>query len=131
MSNRLPVGYRFYWDEYCRLCNVCKRIGSVLDWSNKVTFIPLLSDAAEVDLGHLSMEVRMASSHLVTPDHQVRSAGEGVLALGALLPILAPFVFVFRLLPGHRALAEKLYVLVSSNRGPTCGDSCSVNFGDD
>ncbi len=128
MSNRLPVGYRFYWDEHCRLCNTLKRVGTALDWSHKITFIPLLSDAADIDLGHLTFEQRMASSHLVAPNERVYSGGEGILEVASLLPLMMPFVFLFRLLPKHRALADKLYGFVASHRGVPYGGSCRVNF---
>lgn len=128
MSNRLPVGYRFYWDDHCRLCNSLKKLGEALDWSKRVLFLPLLSEPADIDLGHLSLEERMASSHLVAPDDRVFSGGAGILELASLLPLTAPLVFLFRLLPRHKALAERLYRLVSSNRGVPYGGSCKVEF---
>lgn len=128
MSSRLPVGYRFYWDDHCKLCNALKRVGTALDWSRKVTFIPLLDEAADFDLGHLTIEERMASSHLVTPDARVYSRGRGILKLGSLLPLIAPFVFLFRLLPKSDALAETLYNVVAQNRGVPYGGSCKVDF---
>lgn len=131
MSNRLPVGYRFYWDDHCKLCNALKRVGVALDWSGKVTFLSLLDDAADIDLGHLSFEDRMASSHLVTPEGRAYSRGEGILRLASLLPLMAPFVFLFRLLPKSDLLAERLYALVASNRGVPYGGSCKIDFNDD
>lgn len=122
------MGYRFYWDDECRLCNTLKRVGEALDWAHRVTFVPILSDPAEIDLGHLSVEERLKSSHLVHPDGRVMSAGAGILGLASLLPLTAPLVFIFRLLPGHAALAEKLYKLVASNRGVPYGGSCKVSF---
>lgn len=70
----------------------------------------------------------MASSHLVTPDGKVLSAGQGGLELFALLPLTAPLVFLFRLLPGHGVLVEKLYRVIASNRGVPYGGSCQVDF---
>ena len=128
MSSRLPVGYRFYWDDHCKLCNSLKKVGVALDWSKKVAFLPLLSDPADVDLGHITFEERMASSHLVDPQGRVYSRGEGILKLASLLPLTAPFVFLFRLLPKHQVIADKLYGLVSSHRGVPYGGSCKVDF---
>lgn len=125
---RLPVGYRCYWDADCRFCNLMKRVGLALDWGRKITFVPLQSDAAEIDLGHLSYEERMASSHLVTPEGRVYSRGEGVLQLAALLPLTAPLAFLFRLLPAHHALADRLYGWVARHRGVPYGGSCKVEF---
>jgi hypothetical protein len=74
----------------------------------------------------------MASSHLVDPKNdRVYSRGEGVLGLASLLPLTAPFAFLFSLLPGHRDLADRLYGLVASNRGVPYGGSCQVDFSDD
>ena len=126
--SRLPVGYRFYWDSDCRLCNALKRVGVALDWRHTVTFVPLQSDAAEIDLAHLSYDERMASSHLVTPTGQVHSRGEGVLGLAQLLPLTAPLVFAFRLLPYSSAIADRAYGWVSSHRGVPYGGSCKVQF---
>lgn len=105
-----------------------KRVGLALDWGRKITFVPLQSDAAEIDLGHLSYEERMASSHLVTPEGRVYSRGEGVLQLAALLPLTAPLAFLFRLLPAHHALADRLYGWVARHRGVPYGGSCKVEF---
>jgi predicted DCC family thiol-disulfide oxidoreductase YuxK len=128
MSPRLPVGYRCYWDADCRFCNTMRRIGAALDWSNKITFVPLQSEVAAIDLGHLTHEQRMASSHLVTPDGKVYSRGEGVLQLGSLLPLIAPLVFLFRLLPYHSQIADRAYGWVASHRGVPYGGSCKVEF---
>lgn len=130
MSSRLPVGYRFYWDDQCRLCNFLKRLGEALDWSNRVSFVPIVSDAGEVDLAHLDWDERLASSHLVDPQGRVHSAGAGILGLASLLPLTAPFAFLFRLLPGHEVLVEKLYRFVAANRGVPYGGSCKVDFGE-
>ena len=127
-SARLPVGYRCYWDQECRFCNLMRKLGVALDWGRKVTFVPLQSDAAEIDLGHLSYDERMASSHLVTPEGRVYSRGEGALRLAALLPPTAPLVFLFRLLPGHLTLANRLYDWVANHRGVPYGGSCKVQF---
>lgn len=128
MSQRLPVGYRFYWDSDCRMCNSLKRLGVALDWFHKVSFLPLNSDPAEIDLGHLEYDEKMASSHLVTPEGRVLSRGEGILGLASLLPLTAPGVFLFRLLPGHHRLADVAYGWVSSHRGVPYGGSCKVQF---
>lgn len=128
MSSRLPVGYRFYWDSNCRFCNSLKALGEVLDWSRRVTFVPLDSDAANIELGHLSEEERWASSHLITPRGEVFSRGDGILALAEQLPLMMPLVVIFRLLPRHRELADKLYGWVSSHRGVPYGGSCKVSF---
>lgn len=128
MRRRLPVGYRFYWDEQCRLCRSLKKVAEALDWSNRVTFISLFDECADIDLGHLSLEERMQSSHLVDPQTRVFSRGAGILRLASLLPLTIPFVFLFRLLPGHQAMAEKLYTLVSSNRGVPYGTSCKIDL---
>jgi predicted DCC family thiol-disulfide oxidoreductase YuxK len=130
VSSRLPVGYRFYWDDHCKLCNVCKRIGEALDWSKRITFLPLLSDPADIDLGHLTFEERMASSHLVAPDNRVYSRGAGALKAASLLPLLAPLAFLFRLIPKHEVIVEKIYDFVSSHRGVPYGGSCKVDFGE-
>lgn len=125
---RLPIGYRFYWDDHCKLCNALKRLGVALDWSNKITFIPLLDEAADFDLGHLTMDERMASSHLVDSEARVYSGGKGILKLASLLPLTAPLTFLFRLLPKHDLIAEKLYVLVAGHRGVPYGGSCQVDL---
>lgn len=70
----------------------------------------------------------MASSHLVSPEDRVYSGGAGILELASLLPLTAPFVFLFRLLPQHRSIAERLYRMVASNRGVPYGGSCKVEF---
>jgi predicted DCC family thiol-disulfide oxidoreductase YuxK len=129
--SRVPVGYRFYWDSDCRLCNSLKRIGQALDWRSMVTFVPLDSDAANIDLGHMSWEERMSSSHLVSPEGRVLSRGEGALALAALLPLTAPLVFIFRLLPYHAKIADRAYGWVSAHRGVPYGGTCKVSFGQD
>ena len=128
MSGRLPVGHRFYWDSECRLCNLLKRVGQRLDWARKITFVPLGSDAAEIDLAHLSPLERMQSSHRVPPDGRVLSRGDGIMALAEKLPLTAPLVFLFRLLPGHRALADLAYGWVAGHRGVPYGGSCKVEF---
>ena len=99
-----------------------------LDWSKRVAFLPLLSDPADVDLGHITFEERMASSHLVDSNSRVYSRGQGILKLASLLPLTAPLVFLFRLLPKSEQIAEKLYALVAQNRGVPYGGSCKVDF---
>lgn len=127
-SYRLPVGYRFYWDEECRFCNTMKALGEKLDWGRLVTFLPLQSDPALIDLGHMDFEEMMASSHLVTPEGRVLSRGEGILGLANLLPLMKPAVFVFRLIPQHHLLADKMYRYVASRRGVPYGGSCKVDL---
>lgn len=78
----------------------------------------------------MSLEDMSASSHLVSPEGRVYSKGQGILELAAQLPLIAPLVFVFRLLPRHEELADKLYALVAQNRGAPYGGSCQVNFDD-
>lgn len=128
MSGRIPVGFRFYWDDQCRLCNSFKTIAEHLDWSKRVVFLPLTSAPADIDLGHLSMEERFASSHLVDPDGRVISQARGILALAQLLPLTAPLVFFFRLLPASEAIAERLYSLGVRHRGAPFGGSCRVEY---
>lgn len=128
MSSRLPVGYRFYWDSQCRFCNSMKRLGEALDWRHRVTFVPLDSDAAYIELGHLTEEEKWASSHLITPRGEVLSRGDGIMGLAEQLPLMRPLVFFFRLLPYHRVLADKMYRWVASHRGVPYGGSCKVSF---
>lgn len=128
MSTRIPVGFRVYWDAECRFCRSLMRLGRALDWWDRITFLPLQSEAAALDLAHLTFEEQMASSHLVTPEGQVISRGEGVLAIAALLPLTAPLVFLFRLLPQHLRLANAAYDWVASRRGVPYGGSCKVDF---
>lgn len=128
MTSRLPVGYRFYWDSQCRFCNSAKRLGELLDWRRRVTFLPLDGQAAELELAHLSEEEKWSSSHLVTPNGQVLSRGDGIMGLAEQLPLTAPLVFLFRLLPYHGRLADRAYGWVSSHRGVPYGGSCKVSF---
>lgn len=128
MSSRLPVGCRFYWDSNCRFCNSMKRLGEVLDWRSRVTFLPLDSDAASIDLAYLSEEEFWKSSHFVTPNGTIYSRGEGILALAQQLPLTAPLVFIFRLFPYNRQVADRAYRWVASHRGVPYGGSCKVNF---
>ncbi len=130
MSSRLPVGYRFYWDDQCRLCNTLKAVAQKLDWGKRCDFLPLTSEPAELDLAHLNLDERFSSSHLVTPEGRVYSRGKGILALARLLPLTAPLVFFFHLLPASERLAEKLYDLVAQNRGVPYGGSCQIKFAD-
>lgn len=118
MNSRVPVGYRFYWDSECRACRALKGLYQGLDWFNRITFVPLNSDPAEIDLGHLAYEERISCSHLVTPEGQVFSAGAAMVRMLNLLPLLSPFVFLFRLLPKHEVLANSLYGLFSSEKKP-------------
>lgn len=128
MSHRLPVGYRFYWDSQCRFCNSAKRLGEFLDWRRRVTFLPLDGEAAELELAHLSEDEKWSSSHLITPNGQVLSRGDGIMGLAEQLPLTAPLVFLFRLLPYHRRVADRAYGWVSSHRGVPYGGSCKVSF---
>lgn len=128
MSPHVPVGARFYWDSQCRFCNALKRVAQALDWSHQVTFLPLNSAPADIDLGHLTEEDRVTSSHFVTADGKVYSAGRGILALAQILPLTAPLVFVFRLLPYSDALAEYLYKWVAGHRGVPYGGSCKIKL---
>lgn len=128
MSDRIPVGFRFYWDDHCRFCNLVKKIAEALDWGHRVTFLPLSSAPADIDLGHFSLEEKMASSHLVSPSGQVYSRGEGILGLCQLLPLTVPLVFAFRLLPFNEKIADRVYRFIASNRGVPYGGSCAVDF---
>lgn len=89
-------------------------------------FVALGSPEANETLAHLSWEEQFESSHIVGPDGVVESAGASALTLFSLLPLTAPFVWLFRLLPGHRSLAERGYKWVADNRykftpNATCG----------
>lgn len=84
------------------------------------------SPKADRYLGELDLDAQWASSHFVGPDGQVLSAGRSAMALFSQLPLFAPFVWLFRLLPGHLALVERLYRYVADNRyrfspDSTCG----------
>ncbi len=116
--------YRFYYDQDCGFCVFSMKIARGLDFFARVEFLPIQSRNADPDLGHLSDEERFANSHFVDGHRRV-PAGEGVLELFSQLPLVAPWVFLLRLIPGHRKVVERLYAWVAENRfrlmpGATC-----------
>lgn len=118
--------YTFFYDHDCGFCVRCKTLAHVLDWRRRVRFVPLAGPEADERLGFMDVVERYASSHLAHPDGRVESAGAGVLGLAALLPLTAPLVWLYRLLPGHRVVLERLYRIVADHRhqilpGSTCG----------
>lgn len=83
------------------------------------------SEAQEV-LGHIDIEERFESSHILRPDGVLESAGASALTLFSLFPLTAPFVWLVRLIPGHRRFIERGYRWVADNRhrfdeNATCG----------
>lgn len=118
--------YTFFYDYDCGFCVRCKRLAELLDWRGRVRFVPLAGPEADRRLGFMDAEERFASSHLAHPDGRIDSAGAGVLGLSALLPLTAPLAFLYRLLPGHLILLERVYRVVADHRhqiipGSSCG----------
>lgn len=77
-------------------------------------------------LAELDAEEQWATSHYIGPDGKVLSGGASALALFAQIPLTAPLVWLYRLIPGHRVLIEKLYRYIADNRykfdpNSTCG----------
>ena len=87
-----------------------------LDFKKRVRFVALASSEADRVLGDLDPEARYSSSHLLKPDGTLESGGASALSLAKLLPLTAPFAYLFSCLPFHRALIEKLYRWVADNR---------------
>lgn len=87
-----------------------------LDFRKRVRFVALASSEADRVLGHLDPEIRYTSSHLLKPDGTLESGGASALSLGKLLPLTAPFAWLFCCLPYHRQIAERLYRWVADNR---------------
>jgi predicted DCC family thiol-disulfide oxidoreductase YuxK len=50
------------------------------------------------------------------------------MALASLLPLTAPLVWLFRLLPYHRRLADRAYRWVADHRGVPYGGSCKLEL---
>lgn len=84
------------------------------------------SPKADRLLAQLDTEQQWATSHYIGPDGRLLSGGRSALALFSQIPLTAPFVWLFRLLPGHLSLVERLYVYIAENRykfdpNSTCG----------
>lgn len=54
-----------------------------------------------------------------------------MMGLAALLPLTAPFVFLFQLLPKSDLMADKIYGFIARHRGVPYGGTCSIDLSDD
>lgn len=106
----------FFFDGDCGLCQALKRLAQRLDPAGRITYHTLTSAQADQYLGHLGDEERYRASHLVDLERQVFSGADGAIELCRRLPLVAPFIFCYCLLPGHRRLAATLYCWIAENR---------------
>src|SRR5262245_6300556 len=103
-------------------CGFCRwSLGKVLAWDRRAQLRPvsLQSKEAESLLAGVPEGKRMSSWHLVGPDGEVRSAGDGIAPLLRLLPGASPLAAVaartprlmksgYRFVAGNRSLWGKL-----------------------
>jgi predicted DCC family thiol-disulfide oxidoreductase YuxK len=95
---------------YDRDCGFCRwSLGKVLAWDRRGRIRPVALQSKEADelLAAMSADQRMGSWHLVRPDGEVRSAGEGIAPLLRLLPGGA-MERGYRFVAGHRSRWGKL-----------------------
>ena len=92
-------------------------MAKVLAWDRRRRLRPIALQDSEADvlLGGMGRERKMASWHLVTPDGQVYSAGSALPHLLRLLPAGRLPAAVAGAFPG---LSERLYGFVAARRGP-------------
>jgi predicted DCC family thiol-disulfide oxidoreductase YuxK len=101
------------YDSDCGLCRWT--LGIVLAWDRRRRLEPvaLQSDRAQDLLRGMERDEQMASWHLVTSEGQIRSAGQALPYLLALLPGGRPLGTAFRRFP---RTTERLYFAVADNR---------------
>src|SRR4051794_27390936 len=96
----MPRDHVLLYDRECGFCTWITDL--ILRWDRHRRLRPVAlqdPEAAEL-LPALTPEVRMASFHLVEPDGTVRSGGEALPALAALLPAGAPLQLALGAAPG-------------------------------
>ncbi len=99
-------------------CGFCKwSLGLFLKWDRHGRLRPVALQDPEADLllGAMDEDTRMASWHLVMPGGAVHSAGRAVEPLMRLLPGGRPFAALARATPG---LTDRAYALVARHRTP-------------
>ena len=102
------------YDADCGFCRWSLRKLLALDRRRALRAVALQDPEADLLLRDMDEEHKMASWHLVTPDGEVRSAGDAVGPLLRLLPGARPFAFLAERFP--RA-TNRVYWWVAANRG--------------
>ncbi len=101
---------------YDRDCGFCTRMLDRLmrfDRRGRLRALPIQSGEGQRLLADLDPALRLDSWHLIGPGGERHSAGAAAAPLARLLPLGAPFAFLFALLPG---LTERAYRWVAGNR---------------
>jgi predicted DCC family thiol-disulfide oxidoreductase YuxK len=98
-------------------CGFCRwSLGKLLALDRRRALRPVALQDPEADLllGDMGEERKMASWHLVTPDGEIRSAGDAVGPLLRLIPRGRPFAALAERFPRS---TDRIYWWVAANRG--------------
>jgi predicted DCC family thiol-disulfide oxidoreductase YuxK len=109
--NRLPILY----DADCGFCRASLALVLAWDRRRRLRPVALQSPEAERLLAGMPEERRMDSWHLVTPEHEVHSAGAAFPGLLRLLPGGRPLAPLLERFPGA---TERTYRFVADRRSP-------------
>jgi predicted DCC family thiol-disulfide oxidoreductase YuxK len=103
------------FESRCRFCRRC--VERILRWDRHGRLRPVALEDSEADvlLGGMDEERKLASWHLVTADGRVHSAGAAFPPLLRLLPGGRPLAALTAAFPGP---TERAYRYVARTRGP-------------
>lgn len=118
------------YDDACSLCTFQMKMLSWLDWSNRLSLVPLSDPRAQQTAPKLTQEILQEAIHCVTPEGQIYRGARALRFIGMRLPLMLPLALVLWL-PGVIFFAELAYQWVSRNRHLLsrvfgCKDACAI-----
>jgi predicted DCC family thiol-disulfide oxidoreductase YuxK len=118
------------YDGECPLCVFQMRVLSWLDWSNKLSLVPLSDPRAQEAAPQIEREDLLEAIHCVADNGRIYKGARALRFVGMRLPLMVP-VALFLWIPGVIQIAEQVYKVVSRNRLILsrifgCKDACAI-----
>lgn len=118
------------YDGECPLCVFQMRVLSWLDWSNKLSLVPLSDPRAQEAAPQIEREDLLEAIHCVADNGRIYKGARALRFVGMRLPLMVP-VALFLWIPGVIQIAEQVYKVISRNRLVLsrifgCKDACAI-----
>lgn len=110
------------YDVDCGPCTRFKHIVDLLDAGHRIDFLSLFEADKLGLLNGIPRPIRYTSFHLICPDGEILSGGDGLVRLVAILPLGNQISKLIALTPGGEWMIRLLYKTFSRfHDSPTCG----------
>ena len=118
------------YDGECPLCVFQMRVLSWLDWSNKLSLVPLSDPRAQEAAPQIEREDLLEAIHCVADNGRIYKGARALRFVGMRLPLMVP-VALFLWIPGVIQIAEQVYKVIPRNRLVLsrifgCKDACAI-----